>query len=289
VLTAGQGHEQHTLQVPGAEVLWRVQATATRTTGVQMDGDDGARRSAAGFGNRNQGRANARRFRPTLWSALQARRIKLWLALVGQGLLRFKIEVEGLEHMPRGEPLIIAAAPHRNWVDPLLLLTVLPPLPRTYFLAAVGLPGDRWWKRLVLTIAGGMVPVATTGQLNREGLALALAILSHGNRVGIFPEGWGSKPDPEVMPLKRGVAFLSEHSGRRVLPVALAGTSELWRGKTLRVCIAPPLPALEPGADRQAEQAYVDRLRAVLQEVAPASPPEPPDGQKRWSWLTRLV
>src|SRR5512134_4001492 len=100
-----------------AEVLWRVQATATRTTGVQMDGDDGARRPAAGFGNRSQGGANVRRFRPTLWSALQARRIKLWLALVGLGLFRFKIEVEGLEHMPRGEPLIIAAAPHRNWVD----------------------------------------------------------------------------------------------------------------------------------------------------------------------------
>jgi 1-acyl-sn-glycerol-3-phosphate acyltransferase len=140
----------------------------------------------------------------------------------------------------------------------------------------------------VLTIAGGMVPVATTGQLNREGLALALAILAQGNRVGIFPEGWGAKPDPEIMPLKRGVAFLSEHSGRRVLPVGLAGTTELWRGKTLRVRIGPPLSALEPGADHHAEQAYVDRLRAVLQEVAPAPPPEPADGQKRWRWLTHL-
>jgi 1-acyl-sn-glycerol-3-phosphate acyltransferase len=152
----------------------------------------------------------------------------------------------------------------------------------------VGLPGDRRWKRLVLTIAGGMVPVATTGQLNREGLTLALAILAHGNRVGNFPEGWGPRPDPEIMPLKRGVAFLSEHSGCRVLPVALAGTTDLWRGKTLRVRIAPPLPALEPGVDRHAEQAYVDRLRAVLQEVVPAPPPEPADGQKRWRWLTHL-
>lgn len=253
-----------------------------------MSDDDGARRPAAVSGKRIQGGVNARRFRPTLWSALQARRIKLWLALVGRGLFQFRIEVEGLEHIPRGEPLIIAAAPHRNWIDPLLLLTVLPPLPRTYFLAAVGLPGDRWWKRLVLNTAGGMVPVATTGQLNREGLALALAILAQGNRVGIFAEGWGPKPDPEIMPLRRGVAFLSEHSGRRVLPVALAGTIELWRGKTLRVRIAPPLAALEPGADRHKEQAYVDRLRAVLQEIVPAPPAEPVDGQKHWRWLTRL-
>ena len=87
-----------------------------------------------------------------------------------------------------------------------------------------------------------------------------------GNRVGIFPEGWGAKPDPEIMPLKRGVAFISQHSGCRVLPVALAGTTDLWRGKTLRVRIAPPLDALPPGANRHEEQIYVDGLRAVLQD-----------------------
>ena len=250
---------------------------------------DRAARPPAVTGKRTASGRNVRRFRPTLWSALQARRIKLWLAIVGRGLFRFRIEVEGLEHVPRGEPLIVAAAPHRSWIDPFLLLIVLPPLPRTYFLAAVGLSGDRRWKRLVLNIAGGMVPVATTGQLNREGLALALAILKEGNRVGIFPEGWGAKPDPEVLPLKRGVAFLSHHSRCRVLPVALAGTSELWRGKTLRVRIAPPLPALEAGADRQAEQAYVEHMRTVLLELMPSSPPEPTEGAKRWRWLTRLL
>ena len=93
-----------------------------------------------------------------------------------------------------------------------------------------------------------MVPVSTRGQLNRDGLELALGILERGNRVGIFPEGWGAKPDPEIMPLKRGVAFISQHSGRRVLPVALAGTTDLWRGKTLRVRIAPPLDALAAGS-----------------------------------------
>ena len=52
----------------------------------------------------------------------------------------FNIEVEGLELVPRGEPLIVAAAPHRNWIDPFLILQVLPPLPRTYFLAAADTP-----------------------------------------------------------------------------------------------------------------------------------------------------
>src|SRR5215218_3505469 len=81
-------------------------------------------------------RSRGERFRPTLWSALQARRIRLWLTLVARGLLRLSIEVEGLELVPRGESLIVAAAPHRNWIDPFLILQVMPPVPRTYFLAA---------------------------------------------------------------------------------------------------------------------------------------------------------
>ena len=189
-----------------------------------MAGGKGA--AAASIGSEppvRGGDGQANRFRPNLRSALQARRIKLWLALLGKGLFRFNIEVEGLEHIPPGEPVIVAAAPHRSWVDPFLILTVLPALPRTYFLAAIGTTGDRRWKRFAMSLAGGMVPVETRGSLNREGLALALTILAQGNRIGIFPEGWGDKPDLEVMPLKRGVAFMSEHSGRRVLPIALAG------------------------------------------------------------------
>src|SRR5215217_7980868 len=234
-------------------------------------------------------RWRAERFRPTLWSALQARRIRLWLTLVGEGLLRFNIEVEGLELVPRGEPLIVAAAPHRNWIDPFLVLQVLPPLPRTYFLAAADATGDRWWKRIAIELAGGMVPVATRGHLNRDGLESSLSILECGNRVGIFPEGWGANPDPEIMPLKRGVAFISQHSQCRVLPVALAGTTDLWRGKTLRVRIAPPLDALSPDANRHEEQAYVDSLRAILQDAVPLEPKEPLDGKKPWRWLTRAL
>src|SRR5215213_2273255 len=234
-------------------------------------------------------RRHAERFRPSLWSALQARRIKLWLTLVGKGLLRFDIEVEGLELVPRGEPLIVAAGPHRNWIDPFLILQILPPLPRTYFLAAADTAGNRWWKRITIELAGGMVPVATRGQLNRDGLELALGILERGNRVGIFPEGWGAIPDPDILPLKRGVAFISQHSGRRVLPVALAGTTDLWRGKTLRVRIAPPLDALPLEANRHEEQAYVDGLRAVLQEAVPPEPEEPLSGRKPWRWLTRVL
>jgi 1-acyl-sn-glycerol-3-phosphate acyltransferase len=232
-----------------------------------------------------------RRFRPSLIATLQARRIRLWLALAGKGLLRLKVEVAGLEHVPRGEPLIVAAAPHRNWIDPFLLLLILPPTPRLYFVGSADASSNRWWKRVAIELAGGMVPVSTTerGKLNRDGLELSLAILEAGSRVGIFPEGWVNGSATEIEPLRRGVAFLSQQSGRRVLPVALAGTKELWRGKTLRACIAPPLDALERDANRREEQAYVDRLREVLQASLPPAPADPASGKKPWRWLTGLM
>ena len=143
---------------------------------------------------------------------------------------------------------------------------------------------------LAMAIAGGMAPVSTRGKLNRDGLQTSLDILRGGNRLGIFPEGWGHAAAPlEVLPLKRGVAFLSEHSGRRVLPVGLAGTTDFWRGATLRVRIAPPLDALPSGADRLEEQEFVDRLRAVMQAAVPDAPPQLASGKKPWRWLTRLM
>lgn len=54
--------------------------------------------------------SNANRFRPTHWSALQARRIKLWLALAGKSLFRPDIEFEGMENVPPEEPVTVTAS-----------------------------------------------------------------------------------------------------------------------------------------------------------------------------------
>ena len=58
-----------------------------------------------------------------------------------------------------------------------------------------------------------MAPVSSRGKTNRAGLETSLTILGNGNRLGIFPEGWGNAEAPlTVLPLKRGVAFLSARS-----------------------------------------------------------------------------
>lgn len=226
-----------------------------------------------------------------LVSWLQARLIRRLLFLIGRGIFRLDFQFRGLEHIPRGEPLIVAAAPHRNWIDPFLIVMAMPSNPRVYFLGSAEGMFDKWWKRGVLTVLGGVIPVSTEGNLNRQGLETSLAILKADRRLGLFPEGWNQEQQPpdQIQPIRRGVAFLAERSARRVLPVGLAGTQELWRGKTLRLQVGPPLDALHPDATRAEETAYAERLTAALRAVLPPLPSEPADGRKPWPWLTRLL
>jgi 1-acyl-sn-glycerol-3-phosphate acyltransferase len=208
---------------------------------------------------------------------------------IGTRLFGFRIEVSGRENVPAAEPLIVAGGPHRNWVDGFLLLVALPPQPRVVFLASENV-SDRWWKRLLVRLAGGFESVSTTSVLNREALEAALRVLARGDRLGILPEGWDHLEAPmrQIGPFRRGLAFVAQQSGRRVLPVALAGSKPLWRGKTLRVLIGPPLDPPPIDARKAAQEIWSDTLRASLQELIPPEPPEVPLKQRRWPWLTDL-
>ena len=221
--------------------------------------------------------------------AFQAHFTTSGVRFIGTRLFGFRIEVSGREHVPAGQPLIVAGGPHRNWVDGFLLLVALPPQPRVVFLASENV-SNRWWKRVLVRLAGGFQSVSTTSTLNREALEAALLVLARGDRLGIFPEGWDHLEGPlrEIGPLRRGLAFVAQQSRRCVLPVSLAGSKPLWRGKTLRVRIGPPLDPPPMNAGKVAQQTWSDTLRASLPVLIPPETPEIPLERRRWPWLTDL-
>ena len=233
----------------------------------------------------------ARRFQPTRLTRLQGRLARRVVRFLAERIFRFRVRTELLAEVPAGEPLIVAVGPHRSWLDAFLVMLALPAEPRPYFFGSAQALFGTWWKRAILRLFGGIVPVSTLGGLNREALETSLAILAAGNRLVIFPEGWGilDGPPAEIGPVKRGVAFLSAQSGRRVLPVGLAGTRDLWRGKELPIRVGAVLPALDPAADRTDAQAYADGLRGEIAAILPPLPPEPADGEKPWPWLGRVL
>lgn len=206
-------------------------------------------------------------------------------------LVRFRLEIEGRDRIPPGEPLLVAAGPHRNRIDGFLLLMALPPSPRVVFLGSEGGLFNKWWNRAVLAAVGGFETVSTTSATNRAALDGAIAILVRGDRLGIFPEGWDNlaAPPETILELRRGVAFIPLKSGRRVLPVGIAGGKPLWRGKTLRVRIGDPLAPPPPVADRAAQQTWTDDPREALRSLTPPQPPDPADGRTPWPWLTTLL
>jgi 1-acyl-sn-glycerol-3-phosphate acyltransferase len=221
-----------------------------------------------------------------------ARAIQTWIAVTGIRLvaryaLRLRIEVAGREQIPRGEAMIVVGGPHRNWIDGFLMLYVMPNLPRMVFLGSESAQRI-WWRRLVLWLTGAFQPVSTTSALNREALEEGIHVLEGGERLGIFPEGWDHINDParEIGDLRRGVAFLAQHSQCQVLPISLAGTTELWRGKTLRVRIGAPIAPPPPRSSKATQMTWSESLRATLQAQQPAEPPTRPLHEREWSWLT---
>ena len=220
------------------------------------------------------------------------RAIQTWIAmtgirLVGRYLLRLRIEITGRDQIPQGEAMIVAGGPHRNWIDGFLMLYAMPNLPRMVFLGSENAQRI-WWRRLVLWLTGAFQPVSTTSTLNREALEEGIHILQRGERLGIFPEGWDHMRDParEIGDLRRGVAFMAQQSQCRVLPISLAGTTELWRGKTLRMQIGAPIAPPSPGSSKATQLTWSESLRATLQANQPEGAPTLPLHEREWPWLT---
>jgi 1-acyl-sn-glycerol-3-phosphate acyltransferase len=122
-------------------------------------------------------------------------------------LFYHRVEVSGLERVPRAGPLIVVANHQNALVDPLVLLAVLPRTIRpvakaTLFRHPLLAPFVRM---------AGAVPVHRRQDRGRDAaqnvamFAAVAAALRSGEAILIFPEGV-SQPEPVLMPLRTGVA-----------------------------------------------------------------------------------
>lgn len=138
-----------------------------------------------------------------------------------------RVEVDGLEHVPRDRPLLVVANHFNGFVDPVMLMRVFGRLPR--FLARSTL----WNTRLLrpfLWIAG-MIPVYRPQDHvdmshNREMFAACHDVLGDRGMIGIFPEGV-THDGPAIQSVHTGAARIAvgAHdagvSGIVVVPVGL--------------------------------------------------------------------
>lgn len=211
------------------------------------------------------------------------------------------VTVEGREHLPDGGGYILACAAHRSWYDgPLLLSEFVEP--RLWYIASAvaifPVPGLEWFMRRF----GGMVPVYRGGTDLDVHVTAASAILEAGAVFGIYPEGARAGEGDRIAPFRRGVGLIGLRTGARIVPVALGGTKELYRGRRIGLRILPPTTALmlagietsparntadELEAARHATEALALVLAPHVTELARRAE-DPPDHPRPWRWMSHL-
>ena len=211
------------------------------------------------------------------------------------------VEVQGHENLPSGG-YIAAAALHRGWIDPLVVLRALPREPRVWFLGSAATAFDRRWKERLLRRTGGMLPVWRGGGIDVH-VAAARAVAAEGGVLCLFIEGGIVGPPDRVWPGARGGAgLLALRTQLPIVPIALVGGDELYRGRRIGVRILTPTTVTdllggEPPAANTRDELRAARsvVRAIAEQIDSALPEliervsDPVERPRRWPWLTRLM
>ena len=168
------------------------------------------------------------------------------------GVFRFHIRTDGQGNVPAGGYLLVAAA-HRGWMDPFVVLHAIPATPRAWFLGSgPSTFTSRWRERLVHRL-GGLLPVWRGGVGIEQHVASARAVIGNGGVLVQMPEGTVSGPVGRIGPFRVGWAVIALRTDAPVVPLAIAGTEELYLGRRMASRLLPPtsareLAGLEPGA-----------------------------------------
>ena len=232
--------------------------------------------------------------------------LRLVIRAVAFGLLRFRISTDGQEHLPaRGGYLVVAAA-HRGWMDPLVVMHALPAEPRSWFLGSGPSTFTAPWREWLLRRVGGLLPVWRGGVGVEQHVASARAVVANGGVFAQMPEGTVSGPPGRIGAFRTGWAIIAMRLDVPIVPLAMAGTEELYIGRRLasRVLpatsvralagLAPDAPLPPPGTREELTLAkgMTERLAGMLgpvvEELYPRTvdpPSHPRRLRRRLTWL----
>jgi 1-acyl-sn-glycerol-3-phosphate acyltransferase len=227
--------------------------------------------------------------------------------LVFFGLLRLKHERLGTEHVPASGGYVVVGAVHRGWLDPFLIMHALPLQPRVWFLGSGPSAFSSRWRERLLHHVGGMLPVWRGGVGIDQHVASARAVIDGGGVFVLVPEGGVSGPPDGLAPFRFGSALIALRVGAPILPIAIAGSAEVYVGRRLITRVLEPtsaaallgaawpadgvLPQVGSRAELDLAHRLTERLAGLLgPEVAAIYPwtVDPPNRPRRLRGLTWL-
>ncbi len=233
------------------------------------------------------------------------RAFRLLIRFVAFGLLRFRIETSGQEHLPAGGYLLVAAA-HRGWMDPFVVYHALPVEPRAWFLGSGPSTFTARWREVLIRRLGGLLPVWRGGVGIDQHVASARAVIANGAVFAQMPEGTVSGPPGRLGAMRTGWAIIALRTEAPIVPLAMAGTEELYVGRRMASRVLPcttvrELAGLSPDAALPAAgsreeltlakaltEELATRLGPAVEALYPATvdlPSHPRRLRRRLTWL----
>jgi len=220
-------------------------------------------------------------------------------------VLRFQIRTSGQEHLPTGGYFLVAGA-HRGWMDPFVVMHALPAEPRCWFLGSAPSTFTSRWREVLIHRVGGLLPVWRGGVGIDQHVDSARAVVGNGAVFVQMPEGTVSGPPGRLGVLRTGWAVIALRIDPPIVPLAIAGTEELYLGRRMASRVLPPttaralagipsgapLPAPDSTAELELARVMSERLATILGPVVEELQPwtlDPPDHPRRLRRLTDLL
>jgi len=182
------------------------------------------------------------------------------LKFIAKGLfnLIYKIDVKGLENVPKDEGALICPN-HYTWADPVLVAIVTPRPIR--FMAKYETFKNPFLRFLLNKL--GAFPVRR-GEPDLNAIKTSLKLLKDGHLLGLFPQGTRVKGE-DLGSAHSGVALLAIKSNKKVIPVFIGGSYVPFT--KMKVFFGEPIDFSAFAKDKLTGEDYLRLSQIVIEKI----------------------